>query len=320
MRTVFSAALMAAAQADPRVLLLTGDHGYALFDGFRARLPKQYINAGVAEQNMVSVAAGLAKVGFKPVVYGLSSFVPIRVLEQIKLDICYENLGVTLVGDGAGLVYSSLGSSHQSTEDIACLRAIANIGILSPCDGVEMQYVMRSALAFAGPCYLRIGKSDAAQVYSDYPDVALGDLVLARNGTGKHGIAFIATGSMVSTAMQLAQEQGDAKVWSVPCIKPINQAQVSAIAADHHTIVVVEEHATAGGLGGQIAEIVSETAVTKVVRFGIDDRFSEHCGSYAYLLREHGLDLASLRMKLKTSVIKTSIKMAADKQKNVVND
>src|SRR5438105_13768698 len=118
MRNAFSAALVRAACADGRVLLLTGDHGYALFDEFRRVCPGQYLNAGVAEQNMVGVAAGLAKGGFRPVVYGLSAFVPARVLEQIKLDVCYEGLPVLFIGDGAGVVYSSLGTSHQSTEDM----------------------------------------------------------------------------------------------------------------------------------------------------------------------------------------------------------
>ncbi|MFN5980251.1 MAG: transketolase, partial [Pseudanabaena sp.] len=142
MRNAFSRALVTAAQADPRILLLTGDHGYALFDEFRQVCPDQYINAGVAEQNMVGVAAGLAKGSFRPIVYGLSSFVPMRVLEQIKLDICYEQLPVILIGDGAGVVYSNLGSSHQSTEDIAALRAIPNITILSPADHYEMTACM----------------------------------------------------------------------------------------------------------------------------------------------------------------------------------
>src|ERR1700676_5415334 len=119
MRNAFSQALVEAARTDPRVLLLTGDHGYSLFDEFRRVCPGQYINAGVAEQNMVGVAAGLARGGFRPVVYGLSAFVPIRVLEQIKLDVCYEQLPVVFVGDGAGVVYSTLGASHQSAEDVA---------------------------------------------------------------------------------------------------------------------------------------------------------------------------------------------------------
>src|SRR5436309_15304303 len=117
MRAAFAQALVQAAKQDERVVLLTGDHGYALFDEFRQACPGQYLNAGVAEQNMVGVAAGLSKAGFRPVVYGLSAFVTVRVLEQVKLDLCYENLPALLVGDGAGVVYSSLGTSHQSTED-----------------------------------------------------------------------------------------------------------------------------------------------------------------------------------------------------------
>src|SRR5256886_12520735 len=134
MRNAFSQVLVDHACRDPRVLLLTGDHGYSLFDDVRRVCPDQYLNAGVAEQNMVGVAAGLAKGGLRPVVYGLSAFVPIRVLEQIKIDVCYENLPVVFVGDGAGVVYSTLGASHQSTEDIAALRALPNMRLLSPAD------------------------------------------------------------------------------------------------------------------------------------------------------------------------------------------
>src|SRR5215831_3565407 len=147
MRNAFASALIQAARTDPRVLLLTGDHGYALFDEFRRVCPGQYLNAGVAEQNMVGVAAGLAKGGFRPIVYGLSAFVPVRVLEQIKLDVCYEELPVVFIGDGAGVVYSALGSSHQSTEDVAALYALPGLHILSPADDLEMTECMRLAFA-----------------------------------------------------------------------------------------------------------------------------------------------------------------------------
>ena len=120
MRDALSDALVGLAKKDPNVILLTGDHGYGLFDDFRRECPKQYINAGIAEQNMVGVAAGLARSGFRPIVYGLSAFVPIRVLEQIKLDVAHDHLPIIFIGDGAGFVYSHLGTSHQSTEDIAC--------------------------------------------------------------------------------------------------------------------------------------------------------------------------------------------------------
>src|ERR1700712_4849555 len=133
---------MRLAVQDPKVLLLTGDHGYALFDAFRKECPSQYINAGIAEQNMVGMAAGLARVGFRPFVDGLSAFVPIRVLEQIKLDVAHDDLPVIFLGDGAGFVYSHLGTSHQSTEDIACTRAIPGLEVLSPADRFEMAATM----------------------------------------------------------------------------------------------------------------------------------------------------------------------------------
>src|SRR5947209_4673427 len=166
MRDAFSKCLVDAGLRDPRLLVLTGDHGYALFDEFRRACPSQYINAGVAEQNMVGVAAGLAKGGFRPVVYGLSAFVPIRVLEQIKLDVCYEQLPVLFIGDGAGVVYGQLGSSHQSTEDLAALRGVPHMRILSPADAAEMTACMRLALASNGPVYLRIGKADLGLLHS----------------------------------------------------------------------------------------------------------------------------------------------------------
>ena len=134
MRDAFSSELIKIASENPKVLLLTGDHGYGLFDGLRKRCKSQYVNMGVAEQNMVGVAAGLSRSGFLPLVYGLSSFIPVRVLEQIKIDVCHDKLPVIFLGDGAGFVYSHLGTSHQSTEDISVTRAIPNLVILSPAD------------------------------------------------------------------------------------------------------------------------------------------------------------------------------------------
>ncbi|MES2535068.1 MAG: transketolase C-terminal domain-containing protein [Pseudomonadota bacterium] len=302
MRSIFSRAIVDAARADSKILMLTGDHGYALFDEFRRLLPDQFINAGVAEQNMVGVAAGLAKAGFKPIVYGLNAFVPIRVLEQIKLDVCYEGLAVTFIGDGAGVVYSSLGSSHQSTEDIAILRAIPGIRVLSPCDPFEMEYAMRHALRFDAPLYLRMGKSDLGAVHETVPDVPLGDLISVKEGTSRR-FAFFATGSMVQTAIALAHHFNDSSVWSVPSIKPINRAQIYGIAKEVEDIFVLEEHTTEGGVGGLIAEIVSETAQARVIRLGIEDRFSAKCGSYNYLLQEHGIDLPALISRVTEKIL-----------------
>jgi transketolase len=300
MRSAFSKAIVDAATADPKVLLLTGDHGYALFDEFRQRCPAQFINAGIAEQNMVGVAAGLAKAGFKPIVYGLSAFVPVRVLEQIKMDVCYENLPVVFIGDGAGVVYSSLGSSHQSTEDIAMLRPLPNITILSPSDAHEMAYALQHALQFKEPVYVRVGKSDVGGVHEAVPTAPIGDLLPVAAGSG-NGTAFIATGSMVNTAVALAKQLGDCAVWSMPTIKPFNTAQLLELAAQVDNLVVLEEHSIYGGIGGLVSELVAAGSGNRarVIRHGMQDRFSEKCGSYSYLMREHGLDNASLLSKLK---------------------
>jgi transketolase len=296
MRDAFAAALVAAARRDPRVLLLTGDHGYALFDEFRRLCPHQYFNAGVAEQNMVGVAAGLAKGGLRPVVYGLSAFVPVRVLEQIKLDVCYEELPVVFIGDGAGVVYSSLGTSHQSTEDVAALRALPHLAILSPADAAEMTACMDLALAAAAPVYLRMGKADLGRVHDSVPRLEWGQLLPVREGAGD--LAWIATGSMVTTALAVARQWPGSGVWSAPSLKPLDNDQVTAVCGRHRVVVVLEEHSVYGGLGSAVAEITSAHAPCWVCRVGIKDRFSRYCGSYAYLIEEHQLDPAAVFLQV----------------------
>jgi transketolase len=296
MRNAFSDALVRLALADPNVLLLTGDHGYALFDPFRKHCPRQYINAGIAEQNMVGMAAGLARAGFRPFVYGLSAFVPVRVLEQIKLDVAHDNLPVVLIGDGAGFVYSHLGTSHQSTEDIACARAIPQLSVYSPADRFEMTMCMDMAYRSASPVYLRMGKSDKGDVHDTVPNVPANALLPVRHGT-PGGTAIIATGSMVVTAMAVADKR-KASLWSAPAIKPIDEQQVAQICATHARVVVLEEHSVIGGLGSLVAEIAAERAPVRLLRVGVRDRFSEHCGTYEYLLKEHGLDTGSVEARV----------------------
>ena len=296
MRDAFSDALVRAAQADPRVLLLTGDHGYALFDGIRRACPDRYLNAGVAEQNMVGVAAGLAKGGFRPVVYGLAAFVPVRVLEQIKIDVCYENLPVVFVGDGAGFVYSHLGTSHQSTEDVAALRAVPGLTVLSPADAAEMTACFDLALSLDGPVYLRMGKADLGVVHDAPPRVTPGGLLPVREGAGP--LAWIATGSMVRPALAAAARWPGSAVYSAPCLKPLDPEAVAAVCRQHRAVVTVEEHSVFGGLGGAVAEIAADRAPTFVCRVGVDDRFSEKCGTYQYLLGEHRLDADSIARRV----------------------
>ncbi len=296
MRKAFSDALVAAAVADPKLLLLTGDHGYALFDEFRHRCPMQYLNAGIAEQNMVGVAAGLARSGFRPVVYALSAFIPVRVLEQIKLDVCCDRSRVLFIGDGAGVVYSTLGVSHQSTEDIAALRAIPNMRILSPGDPAEMKAAMELGLHTAGPVYLRMGKSDLGAVHQAPPSLAWGRLLPVQTGSGP--LVFIATGSMLKLAVTLARDWPGSAVWSAPSLKPLDVEAVVSACAGRRLVVTLEEHNVIGGLGGAVAEILSAENPLPVCRIGVPDRFARSCGSYAHLMQELGLDLESVRTRV----------------------
>jgi len=302
MRDAFSRFLVQAAKANPRLVLLTGDHGYALFDEFRKECGSQYLNAGVAEQNMVGVAAGLAKVGFFPVVYGLSAFVPIRVLEQIKMDLCYEGLRALLIGDGAGVVYSHLGASHQSTEDIGALRSIPNISIYSPADACEMEWCFSAALASGQPCYLRLGKADLGRVHHNATSNPLAEPVRVHGDDYENAIAFLATGSMVRTAIQLAQAWRGISVWSFPRLKPLSAAEVDRCFARAKRIVTFEEHSIYGGLGDIVAERLAQIGsdnATMLLSAGIENRFSALCGSYDYLMDWHGLTAERLQLRLR---------------------
>ena len=302
MRNAFSDTLVALAKNDPKVLLLTGDHGYALFDAFRKAVPGQYINCGIAEQNMVGVAAGLARAGYKPIVYGLAAFVPVRVLEQIKIDVCYENLPVILIGDGAGFVYSHLGTSHQSTEDIACTRTLPNMQVLSPADRFEIGPALNWAYSSQKPVYLRMGKSDRGDCHS-------ATLPTLNNFTHVAGLldastVVLATGSMVRCGIELVQMGLNAAVYSVPIIKPFDGKALVDLCAGAEKIVVLEEHSELGGLGSLVAEELSSRLPKPVLRVGVPDQFSKLCGDYQFLLGCHGLDPETVLTRVNSFVVK----------------
>lgn len=301
MRDAFSNALVAAAKKDPKVLLLTGDHGYALFDAFRKSCPDQYLNCGIAEQNMVGVAAGLAKAGFKPIVYGLAAFVPIRVLEQIKIDVCYENLPVTFIGDGAGVVYAQLGTSHQSTEDIAALRGVPHIRIYSPGDRFELTACAERIVRNPGPAYLRMGKADLGDVHrGPIEGWNNGDLISVTN-TGAPYL-FIGTGSGLKMAQKAAAALGNADVVSAPCLKPFPEKSLRELAKGREAIVTFEEHSIYGGLGGVVAETLMGQYLGTFVRVGIQDQFSSLCGNYSFLMESHGLSSEAVERQIREAL------------------
>lgn len=291
---MFSEKLLEFVKNDPRVYVLSGDHGYALFDTLRKEHSERFINAGVAEQNMIGVGAGLSKLGFFPIMYGLSAFVPIRVLEQIKIDFCYENLPGIFVGDGAGVVYSHLGASHQSTEDISALRAVPNITILSPSDKWELSASLSWALKHNSPVYLRMGKADLGQIHEGrvaFQGVEPLPIIKRKNKS-----AIIATGSMVPICHQLVDKFSlDMDLFSAVFLKPFEFPSLS----EYEKLIVVEEHSVFGGLGDVVASYALNSSVRPAIqKIGIDDKFSNYCGTYEYLMKEFGLDIESLHQKI----------------------
>ena len=300
MRGAFSDALTAAARENEKVLLLTGDHGYALFDSFREEFPERFLNLGIAEQNMIGVAAGLAKAGYLPIVYGLASFVPIRVLEQIKIDLLLDGLKVILVGDGAGFVYSSLGASHQSGEDISALRALPDIRIASPADALEMHHVMDHALECSETTYVRMGKSDLGAVHRAGDSLRVEELIpVMKPDRDICNISFICTGSMVIMARELIEAHyPGAGLWSAPTLKPFDKLGLLGAVPLGTSVITLEEHYEVGALGSIVSEILAEHSPLSVLRIGAKSSFAHTVGSHSHVLSSLGLDLESIRARV----------------------
>ena len=298
-RKVLSDLLVEAAEADPEFLVLSGDHGYALFDAIREKCPNQFLNCGIAEQNLVGVAAGLAKAGMHPVVYGLAAFVPIRVLEQIKIDVCFEGLPVIFLGDGAGFVYGGLGPSHQCTEDVASLRAVGGIDIYAPADRQELIRCFAAAQAGGKPAYIRLGKADLGDVHTQALTADAPADIFPVIAEGRDNLC-LASGSMVRPAKTVIESRGlGFDLYSVAQLKGGDPARIAALFAGRKRVVTIEEHSVYGGLGSLTAEIVAGMADGPTVEIvGVRDTYSLECGSYAYMLHYHGLDEAALAAAL----------------------
>lgn len=296
MREAFSQNLVDLVKKNSNVYVLSGDHGYALFDSLRKESPNHFINAGVAEQNMVGVGAGMAKTGLYPIMYGLCAFVPIRVLEQIKMDFCYENLPGLFIGDGAGVVYSHLGASHQSTEDVSALRGVPNISILSPADKYEFVACFKWAIEQKSTVYMRLGKADLGPVHAQEIKFDLNPIAIVNKG---HKLAIYATGSMVKVCMNLIEQNKiQADLYSVPVLKSRRKIDFRLSLKKYPKVITVEEHSIYGGLGDIVSSEAAELGYVQVKKIGVADRFSAFCGNYQYLMKEHGLDSDSVLRKI----------------------
>jgi transketolase len=292
MRNAFADEITKLGAADPRVVLLSGDIGNKLFDNFKEKAPGRFYNCGVAEANMMGVAAGMALSGLRPVVYTITPFTTTRCFEQIRVDVCYHRAPVIIVGTGSGLSYADLGPTHHSCEDMAILRTLPHMTVLAPGDSMELRAGLRAALAHDGPVYMRIGKKGEPQIHAQEPQLRIGCALTVQPG---NDVCLISTGVMLSVMMDVAKRLADqkisARVESFPTVKPLDVDRLSEIFGKYAVVAVAEEHGRIGGLAGAVAEWLAgqEKARAKLVSFGTGDEFMHEVGSTEYARRKWGL-------------------------------
>jgi transketolase len=303
MRNAFAKVVCAIAERDPSVVLLSGDIGNRLFDDFKARCPGRFFNCGVAEANMMSLAAGMASCGMRPVVYTITPFLTYRCMEQIRDDVCYHNQRVVIVGTGSGLSYASLGTTHHSCEEMGMLRLLPGLSVLAPADAFEVEMTLAAALRHDGPVYIRIGKKGEPAVHSAATPWQIGDTVSMREGTD---IAVLSTGTLLQeslhTADVLAARGLSVSVLSMPTVKPLNTAMLSDVFSRHRLVVTVEEHSILGGLGGSVAEWLCDQprSVASLLRIGTPDAFLHRNGEQEHAREVLGLTPAAMADQMAT--------------------
>lgn len=277
MRNAFADEITKIAQQREDVILLSGDIGNRLFDKFKEVAPGRFFNCGVAEANMVGVAAGMAASGLRPVCYTIASFLTYRVIEQIRLDLGYHHQKVILVGTGSGLSYASLGSTHHSVEDMGMLRLIPGLAVLAPGDEKELRPALRAAFDYPGPVYIRIGKKGEPVVHEREPKVTIGKAVRLREGTD----AWILTlGNTLPLAMDAAEKLAgngvSCGVASMGSLKPLDIKLLAEVFGSAGVVATLEEHSVLGGLGTAVSEWFAanaDAAKAKLVSFGTPDEF-----------------------------------------------
>lgn len=301
MRTAFIRTLTALAQEDPRITLVVGDLGFGVVQEFAKRFPKQFLNVGVAEQNMTGVAAGMAMAGRIVFTYSIANFPTLRCLEQIRNDVCYHDADVVVVAVGGGFSYGALGMTHHATEDLAILRSLPQMTVIAPGDPIETDAATRAAAAGIGPVYLRLGRAGEPVVHSGPIAWSLGKAITVREGGD---LTLISTGAMLQTAVHAADTLGAGglavRVLSMHTLKPLDADAVIAAAEQTRRVATLEEHSVIGGLGGAVAEVLCEAGIPglRFCRLGLPSHFNKVVGEQEYLRRLYGLDADSVADRL----------------------
>lgn len=300
MRDTFFATLSQLAKENKNIEVVTGDLGFGVLKPFWEAHPDQIINAGIAEQNLTSVAAGMALEGKTVFTYSIGNFPTLRCLEQIRNDCAYHNANVKVVCVGGGFVYGSLGMSHHATEDIAVMRALPDVTVLCPGDLVEAKAVTKAIANYPGTCYVRLGRGGEKKIHPDNIDFEIGKAIKVQDG---EEIAIFSTGAIfeeVSEACEILKESGiNPTVYTFPTVKPIDEKTIREIAESHKLIVTCEEHNLSGGFGSAVAEVLAELpAHARLLRMGMNDQYCTIVGDQKYLRDQYGISGKKIAEKI----------------------
>ncbi len=289
MRKTFINTLIELAEKDKDIVLITPDMGFSVLELFFEKFPERSINCGIAEQNAVSLAAGLALAGKKPYAYTIIPFLVERAFEQVRLDVCYMNTNVKLIGIGAGFTYGTAGATHHAIEDIALMRALPNMTVCCPGDNNEAEQIVRKSIEYAGPMYIRIGRHNRGIFNNE--NLEIGKASLIEEG---EDIAIISTSNMLPDAAyygrQLKEQGRKPYLISMHTIKPLDKEIITDLINKGVEIQTMEEHSIIGGLGSAVAEVIAESGKgVKFKRIGVPDEFSHYIGSQKYIKKQFGL-------------------------------
>lgn len=299
MRTAFITKLIDLARSDDSIFLIVGDLGFSVVEPYANEFPNRFLNAGVAEQNMTGIAAGLAKEGFKVFTYSIGNFPTLRALEQVRYDICYHNLNVNIVSVGAGYAYGSLGASHHATEDIGIMRALPNMRVFSPGDQIETELVTEYVVNNPGPSYLRLGKAGEVFIHQPITDISIQKIIPILNKSISD-TAVLTTGSILAYAYDFLKgnKEKNYHLFSCPCIKPLDKQSLIILSKKYKQIITLEEHQKSTGFGSAIIEVLSDLKfeneidyVPIIKRIAIPDKFYSEGGTQNYLRKIAGLEL-----------------------------
>lgn len=302
MRECYGQALVEAGRENEKIVVLEADlRKSTMGELFRQEFPERLFEVGIAEQNMIGMAAGFALTGWTAVANSFAVFASGRAFEQIRQSIALPRLNVKIGGSSGGLTDTGDGATHQSIADLAIMRSLPNMTVLCPADGIETKQAVQAMLELDGPVYIRIGRIEAPTLYDEDYKFELGKIVVMRPGAD---VTLAAAGTMVGVALEaaklLAKDGIDARVLNVHTLKPLDEGAILAAARETAGIVTVEEHNIIGGLGSAVAEVVSAAGGGPVVRVGVADVFGQSSNCYEELLAAYGLTPENVRSKARS--------------------